>query len=301
MLVVLGLGLALPSARCDTITIPAAADTTLFEYNPDFNLGGYISLAAGTTASLTMGKKSRALMKFDIARNVPAGAVISRAILHLTVVKTPGSGGTASTFATYRVLLPWGEGDKALSATGLPASNGEATWNHRFYPSAAWADPGAAAGVDYALAQTSSASIAGLGIYNFDSTAEAVADVQRWLDNPGSNNGWILICDSEDTFETARRFGAHESGGSGPNLEIEYSFPFFINSYSRSGSSFKLFFSVEPFFTYTVESSSTLAPGSWTTLTNFTEEVSAYEAVASDSIVAPKKFYRVLKEPCLCQ
>jgi hypothetical protein len=264
-------------------------------------MGGYISLASGATGALTGGKKSRAVMKFDVAANVPAGAVISRAVLRLTVVKTPGSGGAPSTFATYRLLQPWGEGTNALSATGLPANNGDATWNHRFYPSVTWADPGGAAGVDYAATRSSSADIAGLGIYAFESTADAVADVQQWLNNPAANNGWILICDSEDVVETARRFGARENGGSGPSLEIEYSFPFFINSYGRNGSTFRLFFSVEPFFTYTVESSSTLAPGSWTTLTNFTEETSAHEAMASDSILAPKKFYRVLKEPCLCQ
>ena len=301
MLVVLGVGLAVPSAYSDTITIPAVADTTLFEFNPDYNLGGYSSLAAGATASLTQGKKSRALMKFNIAANVPAGAVISKAVLHLTVVKTPGSGGTPSTFATYRVLVPWGEGTNALSATGLPAFSGDATWNHRLYPSVAWADPGGAADSDYASSRSSSASIGALGIYDFENTAEAIADVQHWLDNPGSNNGWILICDSEDTFETARRFGARESGGSGPALEIEYGFPFFINRYARSGSDFNLYFSVEPFFTYTVESSATLLPGSWTMVTNFTEQVAAHEAVASDSILAPKKFYRVLKEPCFCR
>ena len=47
-----------------------------------------------------------------------------------------------------------------------------------------------------------------------------VADVQGWLDNAGSNNGWIVIGD-ENNPTTTRRFDSRE-GGSSPQLLIDY-------------------------------------------------------------------------------
>ena len=47
-----------------------------------------------------------------------------------------------------------------------------------------------------------------------------VADVQGWIDNPGSNNGWMVIGD-EVNPTTARRFDSSE-GGSPPQLVVDF-------------------------------------------------------------------------------
>src|SRR5437867_2508257 len=157
-LVVLAAGPRLSHA--DSVILTPSADTTLFEPNPDNNLGGYLDFAAGTTAH---GQRARAVFKFDVAGTLPAGAVITNARLKVVVVRTPLGGGVGSTFSLFRILKDWGEGDKALASTGMPASDGEATWNNRFHPSAGWEAPGGLAGFDFAEAPSSSTAIDGLG------------------------------------------------------------------------------------------------------------------------------------------
>lgn len=46
------------------------------------------------------------------------------------------------------------------------------------------------------------------------------SQVQGWLDNPGSNFGWVLIGD-ETTPAMTRRFDSRESG-SPPQLLVDY-------------------------------------------------------------------------------
>ena len=50
-----------------------------------------------------------------------------------------------------------------------------------------------------------------------------IADVQAWLDSPGSNFGWIMIGD-ESTDTTARQFPSREFGNASfrPMLTIEF-------------------------------------------------------------------------------
>jgi hypothetical protein len=292
--------MVLPLAQSATVTIPAAADTSMFQDFPNNNFGSMTNMASGAVAH---GSLTRALLKFDIAGHVPAGAVISGVQLRLSVIRAASFGSQPSTFSLYRVMNPWGEGNKATAPLGAPATTGEATWLNRFHPSTPWSAPGGVIGVDFASSPSLSAPVAEPAVYTFDSTPVAIGDAQQWLDNLQSNNGWVLISGSEDTPLSARRFGTREWAPDAPALDITYDFPFFIGGFQRSGSTFKLFFSVEPFFSYTVERSTTLTQGSWTTLTNFTERVAAYEAVASDSILSPpsRRFYRVLKEPCNCR
>src|SRR5262245_50894548 len=78
-----------------TATLTASADTTLFQNNPDNNLGSQTDFVAGTTRNL---QRSRGLLRFDIAGAVPAGATINSVTLTLTVVKQSFSGAVNSTF-----------------------------------------------------------------------------------------------------------------------------------------------------------------------------------------------------------
>ena len=128
-----------------------------------------------------------------------------------------------------------------------------------------------------------------------------VADVQRWLSNPGQNFGWMIISDSEATWSTARRFGARQDAINAPALEIEYSRPLRIENVALAGGKFRFSFTVEPLFTYTVESRVSLSSGSWNPFTNLTERVSSYEATISETPAGPSRFYRLIKAPCNCQ
>src|SRR2546426_11165996 len=103
--------------RADSVMLQPSADTSLFEDAPTNNLGGLDMLVTGTTA---IGFRSRALIKFDIAGHLPANATVTNALLRLTVVRTPSSGGKDSIFRLYRVVQGWEEGDKAGTSVGAP-------------------------------------------------------------------------------------------------------------------------------------------------------------------------------------
>jgi hypothetical protein len=202
-----------------TVTLQSAADTSLFETNPDSNLGAS-DLAAGTTDK---NLKSRALIRFNLTGEVPANATVTSATLGLRVTKEPPSA-AASTFGLHRVLQEWGEGTKT-GIVGDPASAGEATWKARLFPATLWSAPGAAAPADYIAKASATRVVAGLGNYTFASTADLVADAQAWLVNPNSNFGWILISQAEATPRTARRFGSSEDPATAPTLTIEFTVP----------------------------------------------------------------------------
>jgi len=286
------------SLCADSIVLTPVADTTLVEVAPGNNLGGQTFVNAGTTQNSNY---NRGLFRFDVAANIPPASIITSAYLMLEVVHTPSCGDSPSQFDLHRLQAPWGEGDKTNSPTGSPgqgqpATTNEATWVARFaFTTNLWAAPGAAATNDYAPGISSSSFVYGLeqSPYSFDSTPVMVADVQTWLDNPGTNFGWILICDSEDVQFTARRFGSREDPQKAPLLTIEYTPPE-INRVQATGGQFSLAFTAQANQTYAVEfldSFSTLV--NWSTLTNFAAQPASTNIVVSDALTNRQRFYRL--------
>ena len=196
-----------------TISLHPTADTTLQSAYPDYNFGDGTTFTAG---GRRQGGSARALLEFDIAGSLPAGAVINSASLMLFVVRVP-SGGPASTFSLNRVLDAWGEGNGS-DMSGAIGGAQQATWNNRLGPGSPWTT----AGGDFASTISASKQISGFGSYVFGSTTTMVGDVQGWLDDPSSNFGWLLRSQSENSAATIRRFGARNDGGSSPILTIQY-------------------------------------------------------------------------------
>jgi len=162
-------------SNADSITLHPSADTTLFETNPDNNLGANPNFVSGTTAGVLLPPfRSRAVLRFDVAETIPAGAAITSATLKLIEAKLP-SVPAASTFGLHRLLVRWGEGTKSGN-TGSQATIGEATWNSRFSLVPQWATPGALAGTDFQADSSASTFVSGLGPYTFASTSNLVAD-----------------------------------------------------------------------------------------------------------------------------
>ena len=210
----------------DSVTLQAAADATLIEVNPNNSSGGAEFFNAGTTQNVT---KNRALIRFDVASGLPVGAVVTSVALHLQVTRQPVDGFEASPFSIHRVLRPWGEGNTIpvdnAGGLGAPAAAGDATWLDRFAFDQPWAGPGGEADIDYLSISSGGVLMFGTADspYLFESTAENIADVQFWLENPEQNFGWMLMTDFEDVAFTARRFASREDLlGRGPTLTIEY-------------------------------------------------------------------------------
>jgi len=124
----------------------------------------------------------------------------------------------AVTVELHKLLADWGEGTSHApmgEGDGAPATPNDATWRHRFFDTVFWTTQGG----DFSATVSASQSVGGTGHYTW-SSAQMVADVQSWLNNPTSNFGWLVLGD-ETASATAKRFDTRESA-SPPVLTIEF-------------------------------------------------------------------------------
>ncbi len=212
------------AASAATITFSAVADTSLFESNPDFDLGG-TTLVSGTNQ---MYSRTRALFRFDLS-TMPAGAVVTAAQVSLVVTRKPDPdqhlGPVNTDFSIYRLLVSWGEGT-GINATGSVAAAGSATWNQRHAGAISWGNPGGQRGLDYAGSPSATSFVGGVGNYAWGSNPSLVEDVQAWQADPSQNFGYILVSEDEVAPGTGRRFASKEQpGGSAlpAQLTVTYS------------------------------------------------------------------------------
>ena len=292
----LALAFSIFRAEAVSLSLIPSADTSLIEIAPTNNNGAQAWLLSGKIQNDVY--RVRALMKFDFGA-LPTNAIVLSAKVTIEVTRHPGDGLANAPFGLYRMLRPWGEGDKVaitVPGQGLPASPGEATWRHAFFPTNAWSVPGGASGVDFSDIESSFQFIYGTGQspYRFESTPELVADVQGWVNNPQINYGWMLLCDDETTLFTARRFGSREDPNAPPLLEIEYLVPPRIASTQRAGSQFQFNFTTWPGQGYTVEFLDSLSSGAWQTLTNLGLATNVTPVVITAPVIGPRRFYRVV-------
>ena len=82
------------------------------------------------------------------------------------------------------------------------------------------------AGGDYAGTASGSVSVNAAAAYTFASTAGLVADVQAWVDTPGTNYGWAMLGD-ESAARTAKKFSTREEPvvADRPTLTVDFTPP----------------------------------------------------------------------------
>jgi glucose/arabinose dehydrogenase len=211
------------AVRADVMQFEADRDNTLYE-----SVAGNISNGSGSFVFLGRtgpdgdSRLRRALIHFDVSA-LPEGAVVDSVTVSFEIAAVPqpqnAVGGTAT---LYRVLNDWGEGDSnapGAEGQGIEAQTGDATWQFRFYDTLMWD----MAGGDF-IPQESADSGYGtdLETLTFTSTPGLVSDVQAWANNPGLNNGWMLL-GSEGLDFTARKTDSKDrQGGSPPLLTVDY-------------------------------------------------------------------------------
>ncbi len=206
---------AASSASAAMISIFPSKDNTLYEYDPaegDHSNGAGFHFFAGENG---MGELRRGVLAFDIAGSVPPGSTITAVSLSMNMSMTPAG---ALTVELHKLLADWGEGTSHApmgEGDGAPATPNDATWRHRFFDTIFWTTQGG----DFSATVSASQSVGGIGQYTWNS-AQMVADVQSWLDNPASNFGWLVLGD-ETAIATAKRFDTRESA-SPPVLTIQY-------------------------------------------------------------------------------
>ena len=209
-------GIALSLASAATININPSKDNTLYQF---VVVDGDRSNAVGTrlfTGETSEAEIRRAVLAFDIAGNIPAGSTITSVSLSMNMSK--GFDNTARTVELHKLLADWGEGTSDASGQegmGALATTNDATWRHRFFNTIFWATQGG----DFSGTISASQSVGAVGPYVW-SSAQMVADVQSWLDNPSTNFGWLVKGD-ESTSSTAKRFDSRQST-TPPVLTIGY-------------------------------------------------------------------------------
>ena len=207
---------AASSARAAIINIMPSKDNTLYEFDPaegDFSNALGIHFFTGVTV---MGEIRRGVLAFNIAGSIPPRSTITGVSLSMNMSR-PFSD-SPRTVELHKLLADWGEGTSDApgeEGEGTLATPNDATWQHRFFDTLFWTTQGG----DFSAMVSASQSVGPVGQYIWNS-AQMIADVQSWLDNPASNFGWLVLGD-ESTLGTAKRFDTRESA-SPPVLTIEY-------------------------------------------------------------------------------
>ncbi len=201
------------------MTFLPSKDNTLFE-----TVDGSVSNGSGD--KIFIGKPNngllrRGVLEFDIT-SLPMHAVITSVSLDLNVIDIPANAqnGTA---ALHLALSEWGEAGSSGNGQGAPSQTGDATWIHTFFSTDLWTT----AGGDFMPAASSTADFTDQTTsITFASTANMVADVTTWFEDPSDNHGWIILGD-ETNNGNSRSFASldNATAANRPTLTIEYFVP----------------------------------------------------------------------------
>lgn len=221
------------------LAVPPSRDNTLFEeFAQQEGCSASTSNGAGRylfSGFTNTGLERRAVLRFDLGA-IPPGSTITAATVTLHLNRVASGAAPDDRFGLRRLIADWGEGTSdggSAEGGGGPATPNDATWCERFYQVSEWASLGG----DFVSPASATIAVgtAAPASYVWGSTAEMVADVQSWVDAPGSNFGWILIQDllpppvgeppllPEGAAATARRFDSREGVAAvQPRLDVTY-------------------------------------------------------------------------------
>lgn len=202
-------------ANAATIVLNPSKDNSMYSESTNSNALG--NLYIGRTLQ---GGVRRALIQFDIAGSVPAGATINSVKLELNQTKLVDA--SARTFELHVITTVWGEGTSfttpGAGGQGAAATSGDATWTSAQFGANLWTTPGG----DFVLAASGTTSVGtSSGFSAFNSQPGMVADVQSWLGAPSSNFGWLVKLTDETTGGTAREFSSRNINPA-PKLTIDF-------------------------------------------------------------------------------
>ena len=205
------------AAQVSTALLYPSKDNTIYSDFPT-NSNALGSLYSGNNAN---GNPRRALLAFDIAGNLPAGALVTSASLTLHL-SSSANGTNPSSMSLCRLSQDWGEGTSNGIGSGAAATTGDATWTARLYDATnptLWTP---AAGGTYSAAASATATVGPATGYYSWASVQLAADVQGWQNAPSANFGWILLGDEVAT-STARVFDSREAAAAQrPVLQIGY-------------------------------------------------------------------------------
>ncbi len=215
-------GLIGVAAAADVVQLEPVKDNTLFGTDTDNSSGAGTAVFSGRTGTLGDGARLRAVLAFDVSAAIPPGSTVTSASLTLHLVQASPFG-VKESHTLHRILADWGEGtSRGIGGQGAPATPGDATWRHTYFPDEFWVTEGG--DFDPTISGSQTVGVA-LGPYTWGATPLMVADVQGWVDDPSLNFGWLLLGNEIDDF-TAKKFGSRETDVSlRPVLTVEFEAP----------------------------------------------------------------------------
>lgn len=233
LLAIISFGASVKSS--ELVSIVSTKDNNIIQSATGILSNGQNVLTAGRTnqdpTTTPVISIRRALVYFDIAANVPAGATVDSVRLSMYFSRTSGVGTAVN---LHRVLKDWGEGTSSFSGgQGAPATQNDATWLYTFYnltsptSSPAWTNPGGdfdatISASTYAGTGVGTTGIEAYGLKNWSSVT-MTSEVQAWLTSPANNFGWLLQGD-ESKGQTAKQFLSREDATAAkrPTLKVYY-------------------------------------------------------------------------------
>ena len=185
------------ASAADPTTYTNSADTHILESAAKKNYGTVTSLGVGGDEPAGTGKDKSALLKWSLS-TIPAGSKINSASVTLNVTNT-----STQTYQAYELRRGWVES----AATWLLYATGKS-----------WQTAGAKGSLDRGTTVVGTVSPSATCKQTF---ALSPATVQKWVDNPSSNNG-IIIANATNT--DGFNFSSHESTTSAlrPQLNVTY-------------------------------------------------------------------------------
>lgn len=220
-LAVLACLLLVPELPAETVLLSPARDNTIYEpENLSSNAKGEYIFSGITGRSM----KRRALLAFDVPGAIPAGATVESAMMVLTLSLAP-TGSPDVPLSLHALSRDWGEGTSTAAPPGGgggDAKPGDATWDTPFIGTdQKWS----VLGGDFNSLPSATTEVNTVLLAKFVWESNLmVADVQRWLNDPSLNFGWILRGGEGDPAATARRFMSREYGADQdrPKLLVTY-------------------------------------------------------------------------------
>lgn len=206
-------------AFADTVALQATADNTLYQDDfGAFSNGSGEHMFAGMTALQHL---HRACVLFDVS-SIPPGATINSATVTLHLTRSISD---FQEVTLHRISASWGEGASVAPGReggGADSAPGDATWQHRFYPTSFWSTPGG----DFNPIVSATQMVDFID-GPFDWTGPVlVSDVQGWVDGAATNHGWMIV-GAEEVEASSKRFASRNNIDPGlrPVLTVNFTVP----------------------------------------------------------------------------
>lgn len=184
------------------LTLNASADAYLDNTKTSLNYGGTSVMKASGGGTLY-----RPILAFDTS-GIPAGTLISSAVLNLYVSATVSANAVTKTLTAFQVTEAWVEGTK----NGSGSADG-VTWARK-NESTNWAT----AGGSYATPAAGAVTIADTGFRAGWIAIDITGLAQAWIDGVAPNYGVIVTLSSSETFS----INSAENSANQPSLVITY-------------------------------------------------------------------------------